>query len=330
LTMNNIAYTALPHTVAYPAPVAPPATPVIPAGATSAQINEAVRNHQEEVKVFNRYFDTDRALVRLIIAATPDTYIKALLDPMFGYANVTTLSLLTHLKTTYGEMTAADREANLARMNAPWSPPSPIENLFDQLEEGQRYAVLAAEPIADSQLTRLGLTLITKCGMMPDGCREWRLKPAASQTWANFKIHFALHDRDRQETATAASSGYSGAVLAVQPIAPPVVSGAPLDSSIAALAATVLPSGAELVALLTELAKFRAAATNNAKPTSNPVKPTARGYCWTHGSTTNSSHSSATCRNKAPGHIDTATWRNKQGGNATTYVPPVRRAKPSE
>jgi hypothetical protein len=263
-------------------------------------------------------------LVRLIIAATPDTYIKALIDPIFGYANVTTLSLLTHLQTTYGEMTAADREANLTRMNAPWSPPSPIENLFDQLEEGQRYAVLAAEPIADSQLTRLGLNLITKCGMMPDGCREWRLKPAATQTWANFKVHFALQDRDRQETATATSLGYSGAVVVVQPIV------APPDSSNAALAATVLPSGAELVALLTELAKFRAAAATTAKPPSNPVKPAARGYCWTHGSTTNSSHSSATCRNKAVGHIDTATWRNKQGGNATTYAPPARRAKPSE
>jgi hypothetical protein len=84
LTMYNLAYTALPNPVAYPAPVAQPAAPVIPANPTSAQINAAVRNHQEEVKIFNQYFDTDRALVRLIIAATPDTYIKALLDPMFG------------------------------------------------------------------------------------------------------------------------------------------------------------------------------------------------------------------------------------------------------
>jgi hypothetical protein len=99
-TMDNLTYTANPNTVAYPAPVAPPAAPVIPANPTSAQINEAAWNHQEEVKIFNRYFDTDRALVRLIIAATPGTYNKALLDPMFGYANVTTLSLLTHLKTT--------------------------------------------------------------------------------------------------------------------------------------------------------------------------------------------------------------------------------------
>jgi hypothetical protein len=190
--------------------------------------------------------------------------------------------------------------------------------------------VLAAEPIDDSQLTQLGLNLITKCGILPDGCREWRLKLAASQTWANFKIHFALQDRDRQEKATAASSGYSGAVLAVQPIAPPVVSGAPLYLSISALASTFLPSGTELVALLTEPTKSCAAATNIAKPPSNPVKPTVRRHCCTHGSTTNSSHSSATCCTKAPGQIDTATWRNKQGGNATTNVPPARRSKPSE
>jgi hypothetical protein len=71
------------------------------------------------------------------------------------------------------QMTAADHEANLVRMSAPWSPPAPIENLFDQLEEGQRFAVLEAEPIADTQLMRLGLNIITKCGMFPDGCREW-------------------------------------------------------------------------------------------------------------------------------------------------------------
>jgi hypothetical protein len=81
---------------------------------------------QEAVRIFNRYLDTDRAFVQLIIAATPDTYIEALCDPIFGYANVTTLSLMTHVQTTYGAMTAADREANLVRMSAPSSPPALI------------------------------------------------------------------------------------------------------------------------------------------------------------------------------------------------------------
>jgi hypothetical protein len=49
-------------------------------------------------------------------------FVLDFVNPMFGYANITTLALLTHLKTTYGEMAAADREANLARINTSWSP----------------------------------------------------------------------------------------------------------------------------------------------------------------------------------------------------------------
>jgi hypothetical protein len=101
---------------------------------------------------------------------------------------------------------------------------------------------------------------------------------------------------------------------------PPLVD----TTSGSALAISALPSGPELVALLAELAKLRAAATRS--PSSSTPRSTQRGYCWTHGSTANSAHTSATCRNKAPGHVDTATWRNKCGGCSTQYVPPSRRS----
>jgi hypothetical protein len=155
--------------VAFPAPVAPPADPVIPVNPTAAHINEAVHHHQEAVKIFKHYLDTDKALVHLVIAATPDMYIKMLQHADFRYANVTTLALLTHLKATYGTMTAADRDANLVHMHAPWPLQHQLKISFCS---AGRTATLAAEPIADSQLTRIGLQLISKCGMFPDGCRE--------------------------------------------------------------------------------------------------------------------------------------------------------------
>jgi hypothetical protein len=298
---------------AFEVPVAPPTEPAIPVGATGAQTAELVRRHHVQLRDFQQYYDTDKALVRAIIAATPLTYIETLSDPELGFAQVTALQLLTHLHTTYGAITAADRDSYHDRMRTPWSPPTPIETLFQQLEEGKRMATLAAEPIADSQLVRIGQHLIFKTGLFPDGCREWRLKPDADQTWANFKTHFARHDRDRQETATSASAGYAGAV---QPTNPPETP----DGS--ACAVTALPSGPELIALLTELATLRK--TQPANSTTPRSLTSARGYCWTHGSTTNSTHTSATCKNKAPGHVDTATWRNKCGGNAQRYVPPNR------
>jgi hypothetical protein len=146
----------------------------------------------------------DKALVQLIIATTPKAYIENLEDPELSYTNVATLQLVTHLHTTYRTMTASNRDANLAHMNAPWAPPMLVETLLTQLEAGQRFAVLATEPIANSQLTHMGQNMVNKTGMYPNACKAWRLLPEAQQTWPAFKIHFANHDRDRLANLTAA------------------------------------------------------------------------------------------------------------------------------
>jgi hypothetical protein len=162
LTITPARYLAVAQ-VPYPPPPVPPVLPVVPA-APAAAITVALRQHQEQVRIFRLYHDTDKALLRCIIAATPATYIDALSDNEFGFANVTTLALLTHLHTTYGALTPADRDNNLARMHTAWSPPVLIKVLFKQLEEGQRFAQAAAEPIADTVLTRIGYQIVMKSG----------------------------------------------------------------------------------------------------------------------------------------------------------------------
>ena len=42
-------------------------------------------------------------------------------------------------------------------------------------------------------------------------------------------------------------------------------------------------------------------------------------YCWTHGRSDNLAHTGETCNNKATGHVETATWRNKMGGSDKGY-----------
>jgi hypothetical protein len=87
--------------VAFPVPAPPPVIPVLPAAA----IAEAVRAHSEAQRTFKLYHDINKALLRSIIKATPATYIDALSDSKFGFTNVTTLQLLTHLRDTYGALT---------------------------------------------------------------------------------------------------------------------------------------------------------------------------------------------------------------------------------
>jgi hypothetical protein len=42
-------------------------------------------------------------------------------------------------------------------------------------------------------------------------------------------------------------------------------------------------------------------------------------YYWTHGQTTNSSHTSASCQKQAEGHKGTATKTNTMGGLSHVY-----------
>jgi hypothetical protein len=124
-------------------------------------------------------------------------------------------------------------------------------------------------------------------------------------------------DRDQAESSTALTSGYNGTAFAVKPAHP-----ATADAT--ALAATIIPSGPELLVLLFELKNLRTTThTPDVPPTKPtfPAKPTTvqRGYCWTHGSTVEVGHTSANCKNKVTGKIDSAMWRNQQGVNPNPF-----------
>lgn len=304
LTITAAAYLALTG-VQFDAPVLPPAVPVIPPGATAAQIAESNRQHTSQTKAFHRFHDLDKALLRQLLAAVPALYTDALSDPDYGFTHVTCLAMLTHLKTVYGKLSIAERDLNHQRMTAPWHPPTPIETLFQQLTEGMRLSAAGDEPLVDSQVARMGYNIILRTGVFTDACRDWRLKNLAQQTFAEFKTHFRRMDQDRLETVTSQSAGYHGAANNVQQHPPP--------------ATMTLPEA------LAQLASYQAAANVAMHPAPPPSAPPApippsapkpKSYCWTHGACR---HTSDTCNTKAPGHRDEATFTNKLGGY--TYQP---------
>jgi len=65
-----------------------------------------------------------------------------------------------------------------------------------------------------------------------------------------------------------------------------------------------------------QLATLIAAMTTQ---TRNHPKNSGTSYCWTHGHTTNSAHTSASCKKQADGHEVTATKTNTMGGSAYVY-----------
>jgi len=212
LTVTPARYAELSNgNVAFVAPINPPIDPVHGANATAFQIAENIRQHKAQLTTFRTYHDVDKALRNMLIDAVHPVYIRALYDTSVGFGNVTTLQLLTHLWTHYGVITQDELDANNARMSQAWSPPTPIEVLFTQLEEGVIFATAGGEVPAPAAVVRMGYNIVEATGLFETPCREWRKLPPAQKTMAEFQILFRQADTDRRRNITSSSAGFQGA-----------------------------------------------------------------------------------------------------------------------
>jgi hypothetical protein len=99
IIMTNKEYFAITADV-FPIPDNPGASPKVVVGMTAAVIAELTRLHREATQVYHTNHNVDQAIKKLILEAFDDAYLNALSDEVVGYANCTSLDLLTHLLTT--------------------------------------------------------------------------------------------------------------------------------------------------------------------------------------------------------------------------------------
>eukprot|EP00978_Attheya_sp_CCMP212_P018413 scaffold50382_cov35-Attheya_sp.AAC.1 len=118
-------------------------------------------------------------------------------DPDLGYANTSCPEIITHLRDTYGEIAQEDLDANQQRMTAKWHPPTPIEDLFEQLRAGAAFALEGEYTLLPTSVVQLGYTILLQTGLFDQACRDWRDKAQKDRTMVLFKKH--LRSRKRIE-----------------------------------------------------------------------------------------------------------------------------------
>jgi hypothetical protein len=75
-------------------------------------------------------------------------------------------------------------------MQLPWNPPTPIEVLFTQLDDGVAFAQASGEEYSTTQVVRTGYKLFEANGLFSTPCREWRQKPQTEKTCKHSKRAF--------------------------------------------------------------------------------------------------------------------------------------------
>jgi hypothetical protein len=145
IIMTNEEYFAIAADV-FLVPNNPGASPEVVAGMTAAVIAELTRLHREEKQVYRTYHNVDQAIKKLILEAFEDAYLNALSNELVGYANCTSLDLLTNLLMFYAMIAPTELTQNYERLNTPYDPNQPNETLFQHIQDARAFAVAGGQP----------------------------------------------------------------------------------------------------------------------------------------------------------------------------------------
>jgi hypothetical protein len=133
--------------------------------------------------------------------------------------------------------------------------------------------------------------------------------------WSLFKRHFKGAYKDLRRLDTMGTAGYHNSAHFVQTTI------TLLTTTQAALVASQLALVRALAQVSLSSGSTSASAANISAITPETSGERPRGYCWTHGHTTNSSHTSITCNHPGDSHQGNSTASNTMGGNTDMFIP---------
>jgi hypothetical protein len=142
-------------------------------GMTAAVIVETTQIQKSATQVYCTYHNVDHAIKKLIIELFDDAYLIALSDEIVGYANCTSLQLLTHLFTYYAIIATTELTQKYERLNASYDPNQPIETLFHQIQDARAFGVAGGQPYGATMIINVAYTLVFNTGLFPDACWAW-------------------------------------------------------------------------------------------------------------------------------------------------------------
>jgi hypothetical protein len=236
--------------------------------------------HQHAARQLRDYITMETKLKAQIIAAIDSEFLAAIEDPELGFGRITSKRMLQHLIDEYGNITSDDIRENIKILNSPWNIDQPIRKLWERIKECQRLSVAGNEPISDRMAMFAALTVLDNTGVFGTYTTNWRMANPIQGNWTleAFREYFNHADKDRMKSLTTKEAGFHSANAA-------------------------------------KVSETTTKQTNKASDHfTDPKSGRKIYYCWSHGATTNASHTSATCNRPKEGHIKEATWFDMQGG----------------
>ena len=163
---------------------------IIPPNSMRPQFTAIEWQFNKTLQQWTEYKNLTNTGKKFIQDSIDDMYLKDITNRNVGLANVTIREILDFLFQNNGNITQYDIEDNDKKLKEKWDANSPIEMLFNQIEEVQDFASATGQPYTNNQLLTTAYNLVYAMGLFFDNCKAWNRLPGNQKTMENFKRTF--------------------------------------------------------------------------------------------------------------------------------------------
>ena len=126
-----------------------------------------------------------------------------------GYTNKYFVKLMNWMYVRYGQIKPGDLIRNHEQIQVTYNVEDTIEILFDQIETGQKIAVVGTSPFSDSHIADMGVAKILVTQEYTHAYCMWKIIAADNCTCVRLKFNFQeAHLEIEQLEQTAGAPGY--------------------------------------------------------------------------------------------------------------------------
>ena len=172
-----------------------------------------IRDVWSRLKMF---FDEDenmnRLLTTIFLSLLPAAAIQGFRDTtLASNPKMKFIDVFNHFWVTYGIIREEDVLDNTKRMQADWQPHQNIEVLFQQIEEGVTFAVMAEKFMDEQTMIDSFLVVIKRTGYYTQYYEEWVALAARFKNWTYNKVFWrAKYLLKKMTTTPAHEHGFGG------------------------------------------------------------------------------------------------------------------------
>jgi hypothetical protein len=210
-----------------------------------------------------------------------------------GNRNRTLEWMVSRMQIQYGTISAAQFESYDELLAKPYIIGDSMQALIAQHNVVHLAYASNAQPLPEVLKVRYLLNCLRPSGRFTsfmDGYYQ-RYPTVAQQTFLNASTDLSAFERNMDQRATSQSMGLAASTVTINALVATAVKEALLAAGV--------------------------------QPITKAATPQPKFYCWTHGQ--NATHNSDACRQRAEGHISTATNHARQGGSNTVWSKSKRR-----